>query len=65
MGVRSVPTDQQGNAKNIEEFSDLLDVAMINLQEAHHHYELGGGSLYTVATQNTGSVVSMISSLDV
>ena len=33
-----------GNA--IEEFADLLDIAMINLQEAGHHYELGDGSLY-------------------
>lgn len=36
-----------GNAKDIEEFADLLDIAMINLQEAGHHYELGDGSLYT------------------
>ena len=35
-----------GNAKDIEEFADLLDIAMINLQEAGQHYELGDGSLY-------------------
>ena len=35
-----------GNAKDIEEFADLLDIAMINLQEAGHHHELGDGSLY-------------------
>ena len=29
-----------GNAKDIEEFADLLDIAMINLQEAGQHYEL-------------------------
>ena len=35
-----------GNAKDIEEFADLLDIAMINLQKAGQHYELGDGSLY-------------------
>ena len=35
-----------GNGKDIEEFADLLDIAMINLQEAGHHHELGDGSLY-------------------
>ena len=36
-----------GNAKDIEEFPDLLDIAMINLQEAGQRYELGDRSLYT------------------
>ena len=36
-----------GNLKDIEEFADLLDITMINLQEASQHYELGDGSLYT------------------
>ena len=35
-----------GNAKDIEDFANLLDIAIINLQEAGHHYELGDGSLY-------------------
>ena len=30
-----------GNAKGIKEFADLLDIAIINLQEAGPHYELG------------------------
>ena len=38
---------RQANAKDIEEFVHLLDIAMINLQEAGQHYELGDGSLYT------------------
>ncbi|MCG8076809.1 MAG: DUF1759 domain-containing protein, partial [Candidatus Thiodiazotropha taylori] len=36
-----------GNARDLEEFADLLDVAMINLTEAGQHHELGDGSLYT------------------
>ena len=36
-----------GNAKDIEEFADLLDVAMINLREAGQLHKLGDGSLYT------------------
>ena len=35
------------NARDIEEFADLLDVAMINLRETGQHHELGDGSLYT------------------
>ena len=34
------------NARDIEEFADLLDVAMINLRETGQHHELGDGSLY-------------------
>ena len=36
-----------GNARDLEQFADLLDVAMINLQEAVQNHELGAGSLYT------------------
>ena len=36
-----------GNARDIEEFADLLDVAVINLREAGQLHELGDGSLYT------------------
>ena len=35
-----------GNAKDIEQFADLLDLAIINLKEAGQHVELGNGSLY-------------------
>ena len=35
------------NARDIEEFADLLDVAMINLRETGQHHELADGSLYT------------------
>ena len=35
-----------GNAKDIEQFADLLDLAIINLKEAGQHFELGNGSLY-------------------
>ena len=36
------------NARDIEEFADVLDVAMINLRETGQHHELGDGSLYTI-----------------
>ena len=36
-----------GNAKDLEKFADLLDIAIINLQEAGQDHELGDGSLYT------------------
>ena len=37
---------RHGNAKDIEEFAYLLDIVMINQQEARQHHELGVGSLY-------------------
>ena len=35
-----------GNAKDLEQFADLLYIAIINLKETTQHYELGNGSLY-------------------
>jgi hypothetical protein len=35
-----------GNSKDLEEFVDILDVPVINLQENGKHEELGNGSLY-------------------
>ena len=36
-----------GHAKDLERFADLLEIALINLQEAGQDHELGNGSLYT------------------
>ena len=38
---------RHGNARDIVEFADLLDISMINLKEAGQDYELRDGSLYT------------------
>ena len=38
---------RSGNAKDLDSFADLLDIAILNLQEAGQHHELGDGSLYT------------------
>ena len=38
---------RSGNAKDMEKFADLLDIAIINLRKAGQHQELGDGSLYT------------------
>lgn len=35
-----------GNARDLEQFADLLDISVINLKEAGKQYELGDGSLY-------------------
>ena len=37
---------RQGNAKDIERFADLLDIAVVNLKEAGRDDELKDGSLY-------------------
>ena len=37
---------RDGNAKDLERFSELLDVLIVNLTEAGCTTELGGGSLY-------------------
>ena len=38
---------RSGNARDLEQFADLLDIAIINLKEAGLHHELEDGSLYT------------------
>ena len=45
--LEEFPLIGHGHRKVKEEFADLLDIAMINLQEAKQHHELGVGSLYT------------------
>ena len=35
-----------GNAKDLEKFADILEIAIINLKETGHHNELGDGFLY-------------------
>ena len=42
-GFRSI---KYGNAKDLEQFADLLHVAIINLRESCQYRELGTGSLY-------------------
>lgn len=37
---------RHGNAKDVEKFSDLLDVAVLNLEACRRYEELGTGSLY-------------------
>ena len=41
------PQNRCGNAKDIEDFADLLDIDMINLKEAGQYYEIEDGLLYT------------------
>ena len=45
--LEQFPQIRSGNGKDIEDFVDLLDIAMINLKEAGQHHELGDGPLYT------------------
>ena len=35
-----------GNAQDLEQFADLLEIAIMNLEDADHHNELGDGYLY-------------------
>ena len=44
--LEQFPQVQHGHAQDIEDFADLLDIAMINLKEAGQDYELRDGSLY-------------------
>ena len=37
---------QKDSPKEIERFADLLDIAVINLQEANRHDELRNGTFY-------------------
>ena len=40
-----------GHTKDLEEFTDLLEITVIKLKEADQHYELGDGSLYSKLQQ--------------
>ena len=37
---------RSGNARDLDKFADLLDIAIINLKDANQTQELGDGSLY-------------------
>ena len=39
---------RNGIAKDLEQFADLLDIAIINLRDTDQHHELGSGSLYSI-----------------
>ena len=43
---------QLGYARDLKQYADLLDVAMVNLQKAGQCHELGAGSLYTKLQRN-------------
>ena len=40
------PQIRPGNAQDLEQFADLLEIAIINLKETGYHNELGNGFLY-------------------
>ena len=43
---------QYGNAKDLEQFLYLLDVAILNLRESHQYHKLETGSLYVKPQRN-------------
>ena len=45
------PQVRLGSARDLERFADLLDIAIINLQETGQHQELGEGLLYAKLQQ--------------
>ena len=53
-GFRSI---QYGNAKDLEQFSDLLDVAIINLRESYQYHELGTRSLYVKLQRKVSEIM--------
>ena len=56
---------RSGNARDLDKFTDLLDIAIINLKEADQTQELGDGSRYTkIVAEATRAHVSQVSSVD-
>ena len=43
---------RNGNTKDLEQFADLPDIAIINLRETYQQHELGSGSLYSMLQRN-------------
>ena len=46
--LEQLPPIRAGNASEMQQYADLLDVAVINLQDAGQQAELGAGSFYTM-----------------
>ena len=53
-GFRSI---QYGNAKDLGQFSDLLDVAIINLRESYQYHELGTRLLYVKLQRKVSEII--------
>ena len=49
---------RSGNARDLEQLADLLDIAIINLKEAGHFHELGDGSLYNKLQRKLSESIS-------
>ena len=48
-----------GNTHDLEQFADLLEIAIMNLQETGHHHKLGNGFLYAkLQTKLTESMLA-------
>ena len=46
------PQIRPGNAQDLEQFADLLEIAIMNLNETGYHNELGNGKLRTKLTES-------------
>lgn len=44
--LENFPSMKSDSAKELDCLADLLDVAVLNLQEVGHHQDLGDGTLY-------------------
>ena len=44
--LENIRAIRHGNAKDLENFADVLDIIIVNLREADRYDELGNGSLY-------------------
>ena len=63
--LNSFGNRRSGNARDLDKFVDLLDIAIINLKDADQTQELGDGSIYTkIAGEATRAHVSRVSSVD-
>ena len=53
------PQIRSGNAQDMEKFADLLEISIMNLEEAGHHSDLGDGFLYSkLRTKLTESMLA-------
>ena len=44
--LENIKSIRNGNAKDLENFADVLDITIVNLREAGRYDELGNGSMY-------------------
>ena len=59
--LENIKPTRNGNAKDLENFADVLDITIVNLREAGRYDELGNGSMYIKLQKKIPQILVTIS----